>query len=59
MTGTLPIEKVLIVAKCIVNIFEEAYKNGKQDVLIVAKCIVNTGIPFPMVPTLCINSSKV
>ena len=36
--------KVLIVAKCIVNIVLEEFKRLKGKVLIVAKCIVNNSV---------------
>ena len=43
------IEKVLIVAKCIVNLYSPFKLKGGLEVLIVAKCIVNTttsnGVP--------------
>ena len=51
---------VLIVAKCIVNIFEVQQKLAEVVVLIVAKCIVNEG-KIQQAKNLwgSINSSKV
>ena len=42
---TIPLDlKVLIVAKCIVNVDVNDVTNGNNIVLIVAKCIVNAKI---------------
>ena len=54
------LKKVLIVAKCIVNIMSAACSIPPESVLIVAKCIVNEDKKRKLVlETLSINSSKV
>ena len=40
-------KEVLIVAKCIVNVFFNILKKYPNLVLIVAKCIVNIRVKFP------------